>query len=57
MTDEIKSAETVLTETKAEISKLGADEKAGVTWVKAHWLYIVGALCFIAGWATRFIHI
>lgn len=57
MTDPIADAKTVLADTKAEISKLGSDEAAAVTWVKAHGVVIAGATGFIAGFATRFIHL
>jgi uncharacterized membrane protein YphA (DoxX/SURF4 family) len=61
MTDEIKAVETeaskFLAETKATIGSLGDSEAQDVTWIKAHWLVIVGATAFVLGWATRFIHL
>ena len=49
MTDEVEKTREALDATKAEILKLGADEKAGVTWVKAHVTLIIALACFIAG--------
>jgi hypothetical protein len=53
MTDELKTVETdatkALADTKAQISKLGADEVSATGWIKTHYLYIVGALGLLLG--------
>lgn len=61
MTDELKTAEadakTVLADTKAEISKLDAEEVKTSGCVRAHIVWIIGLGSFIVGCATRFIHL
>lgn len=60
MTDEVKTVETdattALADTKAEISKLAADEKKVAGWTAIHhvYIYIYVALAFVVGAITGY---
>lgn len=50
MTDEIKSdAEQTLSDVKATIGTLSAEEKKSIVWIKNHTLWLVGFVCLMIG--------